>query len=1545
MYLSNGCVYKLNIDGQEKVFHSEQELDAFLSSHDFKVNKIDKTLSTDLQTSAINQLNEAKVAYDSSAIEVIRPAEDPEESEVYYKIPNSIGATKFITSYGNLDDMNKPLITPFNLKQWEINKLEEYKSLGISEIEAKRLIKSIEENLWKEYGLIGTDVHKVYECVLSNTEIPKLEHLSKDQLDIVVQQANDFKDWLHKQHGEDTIFLTEFAVKSKKLDPDLQTLLEEKGIDSLNGKVDLVVIDNAGQVHIYDYKVTSHGFGDRSEWGIEMNDVRKKLNLVSSTKKNTATYQLAIYNAILRQYGINTKSCNIVPINLTPEFSDDTHTSFKTVSDSDGKTHLSFTLTREKVLDHIPGTTSGKEFNRISTLIPVDMHVNSEETIEIAETMNKLTPNANVESSIKQFKADVEYYKKHPEVIQLRKIQKGSPRYDRGYRWSFKTHGLQTERWINCKTEEALEEQLNKFVEDLAREKTNELTTFADNLNDCINGKMDLKRLSETFDASKRNFIEQQFKKYIEQRWEFIHDEALNAAGFFLFRKDGVTEIVIVSNKPLLSKVNLGMGTSLLGKKVANENVNSKEIFDANYGNIEIMKGMLYVSKHQDLFKQFPIVEIRCINPWARTDKEVRNLNSTTLHNWNMLYMQNQDLITEIDSACFIDDVQALLNSAKTKGELVAENFIDFQLVRNAVDLAYNEKWFRDTIKRLRDTYSELNNPENYNSNSDLWQAYVYLNQALAASQGIYTLNETTPGAYFTGGGINPNGFLISAGQFSPSANIRVFSQIHDQYVSEVRNMVYKLGQKFQRDIKGFYREMKSNGFIGEPDDIFKSWFVLDKNGEIDDRFILKNPNSHDFDGRPKAKEALTEFINLMYELRHPKPTDPQRLKAWEEAKKDAWENEDEELFEVPLTEGRFNMQRKSLGWKKAFKNKWDEAKNLTQDVFAEDEGKEGNVAGKSIKEEYQIQNQSVYNKFRISGEIRREKLTEHGVGFFNIDLESVMNQALVAYCKEQVSKKYVPIFQAMRLSLQHMKGYERQTIQNTIDTFDKMLLSKFYGEPIMKEDLRPFWRYLNVLKKGFSVMTLGLNFGSMFRELFQGTFIGLSRSGVRMLPGLDVEHYLKGAGFVIKEAHKNFSSVSLLQQLNAQYGMANMSLSNLANQRRVDWFGIRNWNTDTLFLTASSPDFQHRMAILVGKMMQEGSWEAHSLDEDGMLVYDWKKDKRFEAYVNNRTDDTKYLEQKSLYLNYIREFNRIGYKKPDGTDYKEGDDLPMAYPPREQQTIKNFSDLLYGHYDDESKSLLNDTFIGSFFMQYKTFITAKLEQWTMQPGIYNTETLKQQYDPLTGDKLYIKTTYPNPDGTGIPSRKIIKERDLTEEDKKSNNLENYMKWEGSPMEGMFQSTMSFAKAIKSMDREQIKLIWQNPTKKAGLLLTINDLIICSLMMLILNALFSTGIGQDEWWNKAKTRKEMKDENWWTQWSYKVAIGSFEDGPFFNVITQMFTDVNPPLLTSLTKTIDTVTGLITGKKSVADAAVQNFGAIREFQGMVKAWEDTTGTGK
>ena len=84
-------------------------------------------------------------------------------------------------------------------------------------------------------------------------------------------------------------------------------------------------------------------------------------------------------------------------------------------------------------------------------------------------------------------------------------------------------------------------------------------------------------------------------------------------------------------------------------------------------------------------------------------------------------------------------------------------------------------------------------------------------------------LNEGAAGEMFTGKGINPNGFLISAGQFSPSANIRLFSEIHDQYVADVRNEIIKRGRKMIMLLEKFYKEAGQNDFTGINTDIFKS--------------------------------------------------------------------------------------------------------------------------------------------------------------------------------------------------------------------------------------------------------------------------------------------------------------------------------------------------------------------------------------------------------------------------------------------------------------------------------------------------------------------------------------------------------------------------------------------------------------------------------------------------------------------------------------------------------------------------------------------------
>ena len=67
--------------------------------------------------------------------------------------------------------------------------------------------------------------------------------------------------------------------------------------------------------------------------------------------------------------------------------------------------------------------------------------------------------------------------------------------------------------------------------------------------------------------------------------------------------------------------------------------------------------------------------------------------------------------------------------------------------------------------------------------------------------------------------------------------------------------------------------------------------------------------------------------------------------------------------------------------------------------------------------------------------------------------------------------------------------------------------------------------------------------------------------------------------------------------------------------------------------------------------------------------------------------------------------------------------------------------------------------------------------------NIDNIESLRQQYDPVTNEKLYEIIIYSE---DGMPSREIIKESDLKKRSsEEQERARPYIEWEGQPMEGM----------------------------------------------------------------------------------------------------------------------------------------------------------------
>ena len=91
--------------------------------------------------------------------------------------------------------------------------------------------------------------------------------------------------------------------------------LQQSGKNSINGIIDLLVIDEKGAAHIIDYKVSRKLVGS---WdGFDGMDKTWDYD-----KKQSASYQIEIYKQMLKQYGFDNVDTYIVPIKTDLSYKD-----------------------------------------------------------------------------------------------------------------------------------------------------------------------------------------------------------------------------------------------------------------------------------------------------------------------------------------------------------------------------------------------------------------------------------------------------------------------------------------------------------------------------------------------------------------------------------------------------------------------------------------------------------------------------------------------------------------------------------------------------------------------------------------------------------------------------------------------------------------------------------------------------------------------------------------------------------------------------------------------------------------------------------------------------------------------------------------------------------------------------------------------------------------------------------------------------------------------------------------------------------------------
>jgi hypothetical protein len=168
-------------------------------------------------------------------------------------------------------------------------------------------------------------------------------------------------------------------------------------------------------------------------------------------------------------------------------------------------------------------------------------------------------------------------------------------------------------------------------------------------------------------------------------------------------------------------------------------------------------------------------------------------------------------------------------------------------------------------------------------------------------------------------------------------------------------------------------------------------------------------------------------------------------------------------------------------------------------------------------------------------------------------------------------------------------------------------------------------------------------------RDSFQGLLENITSAIIKFQTEIDAKDVAFGYKEVIAEGVGNLMVATKLNQFNLKYRFSNLDAARISEGQKTGRGGIlnaENWAYSTL----RSPDYLNRMVLFVAKMKHDGCYDAYSLDENGRLKYEWRKDKRFDLLAaNDKSDIEAYNKQKALYYSLIRAFNLDGYKKANG--------------------------------------------------------------------------------------------------------------------------------------------------------------------------------------------------------------------------------------------------------------------------------------------------------
>ena len=542
----------------------------------------------------------------------------------------------------------------------------------------------------------------------------------------------------------------------------------------------------------------------------------------------------------------------------------------------------------------------------------------------------------------------------------------------------------------------------------------------------------------------------------------------------------------------------------------------------------------------------------------------------------------------------------------------------------------------------------------------------------------------------------------------------------------------------------------------------------------------------------------------------------------------------------------------------------------------------------------------------------RQRLLENYGPEFFETNVENILIEFLVKHISTTQFNKLLVGSKALLLQLHLTGDYggNTNTVKKEIEWLQKYLKINVFNTSIMSQQEKKIIGCISPVREVVSHMLLGGNIVGAFRDLVEGAQQNFMRAVIKFNTDLTPSNVAKAYAYVSTHATSDAMAVNLLSKLCLKYRLSNTDVGRIAERAKSGRNGIFNYDT-WLYGTLRSPDFMNRMTLFVARCMQDGVWDAFSINGDNDLEYNWKKDKRFEIYAQGLTTHPEYKKQKAAYFSAIRQYNSEHPSSP--VDPEDG--LPSPYSNEQVVYIRNLGDNIYGSYDKGKRAMAENTSLGIVFGMFSTWFNGIVNNYFMKPqkngafGLQEVQETDEQGRPLFYDEHGGITT----EDTGM---KVTKNIPII--------VQGIFPTLGVLID-IFRKTEG---GLSTKIEQMRKYLNADQHEKANMRKLLSDL----LMWLLFSMLFKLAITPEY----KEHKKSMEDNpllvNMVTEVLYKSTSRAYDQykGPI-NIIQFFGENMNPPTYSQPTQLISDAAQALFGEKSWKYLLFDSSGFTRSFR--------------